>query len=104
MHKLFYEADSEFKKLKPTKGFKSINIFRGWAYYVGEWFKRRLDSEINKNDDFVQITDIKYKLNELLVSYISELGIIMMSLLNATLTLSNTLINDAFLNYSPAVL
>lgn len=104
MHKLFYEADSEFKKLKPTKGFKSINIFRGWAYYVGEWFKRRLDSEINKNDDFVQITDIKYKLNELRVSYISELGIIMMSLLNATLTLSNTLINDAFLNYSPAVL
>lgn len=75
MHKLFYEAESEFKKLTPTKGFKSINIFRGWTYYVEEWFIRRLDSEINKNDDFVQITDIKYKLNELRVSYISDLGI-----------------------------
>lgn len=75
MYKLFYEAESEFKKLTPTKGFKSINIFRGRAYYVEEWFIRRLDSEINKNDDFVQITDIKYKLNELRVSYISDLGI-----------------------------
>lgn len=75
MRELFYEAEREFRKLKPSIGFTSINVFNGWEHYIEHWFLKRLDTEVTNQGDFVQVKDIKYKLNELRVSYNSILGV-----------------------------
>lgn len=65
---LMDEFNEYYQQRHPTHGFTSINIFKGYEYYVSKFFIKRLDREVLKNKDFMIIHDIKYK-HELSVSY-----------------------------------
>lgn len=69
------EADDDFLALSTTHGLQAIHIFTGWEHIVENWLILRFDQEVQKNGDFVQITDLKYKFNELCINYISRLNI-----------------------------
>jgi hypothetical protein len=66
---LIDEFNEQYQQQLPTHDFKSIAVFDNYSDYVGEFFIRRLDEEITKNNDFMIINDIKYKHNELSISY-----------------------------------
>lgn len=66
----------EFEQQKPTDKFKALLVFKGWEHVVSCWFMKRLDHEVDKHNDFVEISDLKYKLNDrLCVNYVSKNGI-----------------------------
>ncbi|WP_206483019.1 hypothetical protein [Thalassotalea sp. G2M2-11] len=75
LKKLMLEYHDEFMQLFPSDGFRAISIFNGWEYTVSCWFMRKLDQEVVRNKDFIQISDIKYKHNYLSINYSSQLDI-----------------------------
>ncbi|MCW8093399.1 hypothetical protein [Alteromonas sp. ASW11-130] len=72
---LMKEATADFLALSPTHGLQSTHVFEGWEHIVENWLILRFDKEVQKNADFVQITDLKYKFNELSINYISRFNI-----------------------------
>lgn len=75
LKKLMIEYHDVFMNLPASEGLKAISVFKGWEYTVSEWFMRKLDQEVHKNKDFIEITDIKYKLHYLSINYNSMLDI-----------------------------
>lgn len=61
--------NEQYQQQQPTHDFKSIAVFDNFSDYVNEFFIRRLDEEVNRKKDFMIIHDIKYKHNELSISY-----------------------------------
>lgn len=61
--------NEQYQQQQPTHDFKSISVFDSYSDYVNEFFIRRLDEEVNRKKDFMIIHDIKYKHNELSISY-----------------------------------
>lgn len=66
---LIDEFNEKYQQKQPTHDFKSIAVFDNYSDYVNEFFIRRLDEEVNRQKDFMIIHDIKYKHDELSLSY-----------------------------------
>ncbi|MFT5450667.1 MAG: hypothetical protein ACI9N9_000144 [Enterobacterales bacterium] len=56
---------------QPSHSFKSISVFGNYQFYVSEFFIKKLDQQVTRNNDFMIIHDIKYK-HGLSISYTAQ--------------------------------
>jgi len=62
------------KRKRPNHSFAAINVPNNWERIVSKCFLQRFEIEVLKNNDVVEITDLKCKLYSS-VSYNSKHGI-----------------------------
>ena len=65
------EFNEFYQQMQPSHHFKSISVFDSYQLYVSEFFIKKLDQLVTRNNDFMIIHDIKYK-HELSISYTAQ--------------------------------
>ncbi|MGB0833412.1 MAG: hypothetical protein ACPGR2_02740 [Psychrobium sp.] len=68
---LMSEFNALYQKKQPSHHFMSISVFDSYQLYVSEFFIKKLDQQVTRNNDFMIIHDIKYK-HELSISYTAQ--------------------------------
>lgn len=66
---LMDELGSEYVNALPNNGFKSIQLFDRHEFYLSKSLLCKLDKEVSAQNDLMIIHDIKYKHDELRISY-----------------------------------
>ncbi|WP_350644667.1 hypothetical protein [Pseudoalteromonas sp. G24-MNA-CIBAN-0072] len=68
---LMSEFNEFYQQKQPSHHFKSISVFDNYQFYISEFFIKKLDPQVTRNNDFMIIHDIKYK-RELSISYTAQ--------------------------------
>ncbi|CCQ09831.1 hypothetical protein PALB_6790 [Pseudoalteromonas luteoviolacea B = ATCC 29581] len=68
---LMSEFNEIYQQKQPSHSFKSISVFDNYQFYISEFFIKKLDQQVTRNNDFMIIHDIKYK-HELSISYTAQ--------------------------------
>ncbi|WJG07717.1 hypothetical protein [Aliiglaciecola sp. LCG003] len=69
---LMSEFNALYQQKQPSHHFKSICVFDNYQLYVSEFLIKKIDQQVTRNNDFMIIHDIKYKRDELSISYTSQ--------------------------------
>lgn len=68
---LMSEFNEFYQQKQPSHHFRSISVFDSYQLYVSEFFIKKIDQQVTRNNDFMIIHDIKYK-HELSISYTAQ--------------------------------
>lgn len=63
---------SEYENALPDDGFESIQVFDGYEFFISKSLLLKLDKKVLAQNDLMIIHDIKYKHDELRISYVAQ--------------------------------